>query len=129
MLTLPPTSSKLLPSGTPKPKARNPAGSLPAGATELFWMAAAIWLETRAEGLIVSKGEGASGLVALKKPILPNWIAFAVVATNEPPTFKLAFGPKIIPFGLSRNTLAEPLARMKPSMLDIDPPVTRLMMF
>ncbi len=36
MLTLPPTSSKLLPSPTRKPDALRPAGSIPAGAIDLF---------------------------------------------------------------------------------------------
>ncbi len=86
-------------------------------------------MKNKAEGLTVSKGEGASGFEALKNPRLPNPRAFAVVATKEPPIFKLAFLPKIIPDGLSKNRFAVPLARIKPSILEIDPPVTRVRMF
>ena len=38
----------------------------------------------------------------------------------------LAPSPKIMPAGLIRNRLALPLARIKPLMLEIFPPVTRL---
>ncbi len=56
-------------------------------------------------------------------------MALAVVPTKEPPTFKEALGPKIIPLGLSKNKLAVPFARRIPSILDGDKPVTRLIMF
>ena len=66
---------------------------------------------------------------ALKIPRSPNPIALAVVATKEPPIFNEASRPKIIPEGLIKNRLAVPLARIIPSILDTDPPVTRLIMF
>ena len=53
----------------------------------------------------------------------------AVLATNEPPTFKLACCPKTIPLGLRKNRLAVPDALINPSILEISPPVTRLKMF
>ena len=52
-----------------------------------------------------------------------------MVATNEPPISKLAFSPKTIPLGLIRNKLAVPLARIKPSILEIELPVIRLKIF
>ncbi len=43
--------------------------------------------------------------------------------------FNEAFGPKTIPLGLIRKRLAEPLVLICPSIFEIEPPVTRLMMF
>ncbi len=52
----------------------------------------------------------------------------AVVATNEPPTFKLPLEPKTMSLGFTKNTLAVPLVRIKPSILEILLPVTRVKM-
>ena len=78
--------------------------------------------------LIVSKGV-VSGLVALNEVPSAKLMLLAVVPRNEPPIFRLAFGPKIIPLGLMRNRLALPFALRMPSMLEIDPPVTRVKIF
>ena len=69
------------------------------------------------------------GAVALKDVPSAKLTALAVLPTNEPPIESEALGPKLIPLGLSRNRLAVPLARSNPSMLEIVPPFTRLMMF
>jgi len=67
--------------------------------------------------------------VALNDVPSAKLMLLAVVPRNEPRIFRLAFGPKIMPLGLRRNRLALPLALIKPSMLEIDPPVTRVKMF
>ena len=58
-----------------------------------------------------------------------NKILSAVLPINEPPTSSLAFSPKIIPAGLTKNRLALPFALIAPSMFDILPPVTREKIF
>ena len=52
-----------------------------------------------------------------------------MLAINEPPIFNDALSPKIIPLELMRNRLAIPFARIVPSILEIDLPVTRVMIF
>ena len=46
----------------------------------------------------------------------------AVVARKDPPISNRAFSPKIIPLGLIRNKLALPLASIKPSISEAEPP-------
>ena len=70
----------------------------------------------------------ASGLVALNSPCSPNLIPSAVEARKEPPISSRALAPKTIPLGLRKNKLAVPLARINPSILEILPPVTRVIM-
>lgn len=50
-----------------------------------------------------------------------------MVATNEPPT-KLPLEPKTMSLGFTKNTLAVSLVRIKPSILEILLPVTRVKM-
>ncbi len=66
--------------------------------------------------------------MALNSVPSANLILLAVLATNEPPIFKLAFGPKMMPLGLVKNRFAL-LARIEPLIVEIDPPVTRVIMF
>ena len=77
--------------------------------------------------LIVNKG-GLSTSVALNSPS-GNKILLAVLPKNEPPIFNCASSPKIIPAGLIKNKFALPLARIKPSIVETFPPVTRLRIF
>jgi hypothetical protein len=58
-----------------------------------------------------------------------NLKLLAVLAKNEPPILKRALDPMIIPLGLSKNKLAIPLVLINPSMLEIELPVTRLIIF
>ena len=74
--------------------------------------------------LIVSSGCGCV-LLALKATSSGNKILSALLPKNEPPISNLALLPKIIPAGLIRKRLALPLALIKPSILEILPPVTR----
>ena len=78
--------------------------------------------------LIVRSADDWLGLV-LKTLPSANFKLFAVVAVNEPPILSVALPPSIMPLGLSRNRFALPLARIKPSMFEIDEPVTRLIIF
>ncbi len=78
--------------------------------------------------LIVSKGV-AWWAVALNSVPSAKVRLLAVLARKEPPMFSDALEPKIIPLGLSKNRLAVPLAWIVPSILEVDEPVTRLMMF
>ncbi len=77
--------------------------------------------------LTVSSG-GVSRLVALNCVPSAKIRLLAVLVMKEPLTFNLAFGPNIIPLGLIRKRLADPLVWSKPFILEIEPPVTRLMM-
>ena len=54
----------------------------------------------------LSKEEGGLGAIALNSFPSANLTALAVLAKKEPPIFKLALWPKIMPFGLRRNRLA-----------------------
>jgi hypothetical protein len=78
--------------------------------------------------LMVSRGV-AWGAAALKEVPSAKLMLLAVVPKNDPPIFRLALGPKIIPLGLIKNKLAVPLAWIKPSMLETEPPVTRVKIF
>jgi len=78
--------------------------------------------------LIVNKGV-VLVLTPLNSVPSANLILLAVVPINEPPIFKLASLPNMIPLGLSKNKFAVPLAWIKPSMLETLPPVTRLKIF
>ncbi len=78
--------------------------------------------------LTVSKGALVVSSEVPKMVPSANLRLLAVVARNEPPIFNEALGPKIMPFGLSRNRFA-PLAWIKPLILEIDPPVTRVRIF
>ena len=49
-----------------------------------------------------------------------------MLTKNEPPIFKLAFFPNTIPAGFIKNKLALPDVLIKPSISEIFPPVTRL---
>lgn len=80
-------------------------------------------------GTLIESKEGAVGLVALNSLPSANLILEAVEPRNEPPIFNWAFWPKIIPLGLIKNKLAVPFALIKPSILDIFLPVTRLNIF
>ncbi len=120
--TSPPTSVKVFPSCTCRP---DPKLSL---FVTLAWFT--IFPPTPpycnpTGTLIVNKGVP-WGFLALKKLPSAKTTLSAVLARNDPPIFSLALRPKIIPFGLIRNKLAVPFARIKPSILEIDPPVTRL---
>ena len=77
--------------------------------------------------LMVSNG-WASLAVALNFTPFSKTILLAVVEKNEPPMSRRALGPNIIPLGLSKNRLALPLAPINPSMLEMFPPVTRVIM-
>ncbi len=79
--------------------------------------------------LTVSSGVVVWGFVALNKVPSAKLRLVAVLAKKDPPIFSAALEPKVIPFGLIRNKLAVPLARIKPSILDSEEPVTRLIMF
>jgi hypothetical protein len=75
----------------------------------------------------VNKG-AVCGLVALNSlPVNVN--PLAVVAKNDPLTANRAFGPKIMPLGLSKNRLALPNTPSVPSIVEALPPVTRLKIF
>ena len=58
---------------------------------------------------MLSKGAGWR-LSALNSRPSRKVMLLAVVAKNDPPIFKDAFSPKIMPAGLRRNKLAVPLA-------------------
>ena len=77
--------------------------------------------------LTVSRGTPAPVAVSKTLPS-SNKTRSAVLARNEPPTSSRAFSPKSMPLGLIRNRFAVPLARINPSILEICPPVTRVMM-
>jgi hypothetical protein len=80
--------------------------------------------------LILSRG-GAVGFFALNSKLLSNTRLFAVVAKNEPLTFRRAFGPKKMPLGLIRNRLAFPPSATPsvPNRLEGLVPVTRVRIF
>ena len=78
--------------------------------------------------LTVSK-EVLEGVTVLNSESSANFSLLAVLAINEPPISNRAFLPKTMPDGLIKNRLALPLVRISPSILDIDCPVTRLIIF
>nr|AAT41872.1 hypothetical protein [Fremyella diplosiphon Fd33] len=79
--------------------------------------------------LIVSKGF-VWGAVALKTLPSAKLILLAVLATNEPPTFRVAFAPKKMPLGLIKNKLAlEPAVASLPKISERLLPVTRTKIF
>ena len=68
--------------------------------------------------------------MVLKKVPSAKTKLLALLATNEPPKFRRAFGPKLMPLGLIRNKLAlPPLTPSVPKILDGFVPVTRVRMF
>ena len=116
-LTSPPASIKLLPDRTCSP------------AVDRFTILPGCCPYCNPRGtLTISKGVFCETLTPNSLPF-PNCTAFAVVAKNEPPIFNEAFRPKIIPLGFSKNKFALPLAFIVPSILEIEPPVTRVKIF
>ena len=116
MLTLPPISAKVLPGFTCR---IDPA-------TETL---PALLPNCKPIGtLIVNKGVDC-GLVALNSNPSANFILLADVAKNEPPIFNRAFCPNAIPLGFIKNRFAVPLARINPSISEMDLPVTRVITF
>ena len=115
-LMSPPNNAKIAPGDTDN----EPLSS----GTELLTISSGLSLKFKPIGaLIVNKG-GLSKSVALNSPSSNKKLS-AVLPKNEPPISNLAFGPKRIPAGLSRNKLALPLARSNPSIFEMLPPVTR----
>ena len=77
---------------------------------------------------IVSRGPEAISVVLNSTLSLKRMLS-AVLATNDPPIFKDAFSPKMMPLGFSRKRLAVAVVWSKPSMVERLAPVTRLKMF
>jgi hypothetical protein len=66
-------------------------------------------LNRKVEGFTLSNGfSGLTGEVMENSPLPGNPIVFAVVATNEPPTFNWAPGPNRMPLGFIKKRLALP---------------------
>ncbi len=76
-------------------------------------------------GIFTLNSGTACGFVVLNSKLSLNIKLSAVVPKNEPPRrSKLAFRPKKIPFGLSKNRFALPKTPSFPRIFEGLPPVT-----
>ena len=134
-ITSPPIRAKVLPSGTWSPtgrllrsieKSRLRTRLLPEPSTTML---PGFTPYCKPTGILTVNKGGSWGLMALNSLPSENLILLAVLPMKEPPTSKEALGPKIMPLGLIKKRLALPKLRIKPSMLETEFPVTRLIIF
>ena len=86
-------------------------------------------LKRNPTGIFTVSSGGESGFLALNSNPLSNTRLSAVEATNDPPIFKRALGPKTIPLGLIKNRLAGPKTPRVPRIFEALPPVTLVKIF
>ena len=134
--TFPPIKARVLASSTSKPTGRSLRSTVKRSGSivKLFPVPRTIIFPgllpyCKPTGILTVSNGVAPGLAALNPLPSANSILSAVVLINEPPRSSAAFSPNTIPLGLIKNKSAVPLARNKPSISEMLPPVTRLMMF